>query len=240
MKKVFLCIAIFLVSGIAVFSTFALMDINTSADRSESFSEAMKEYRDELENTKIDSKKIQTMVENIKSEDDFAIVEKAAKEYLRDVYLPISEARAIQKKGIYKTGISIDLLKNDAPEFSDSYTAVNSMQTKLDEIQAVVDKLFDWDAALAYLPENADKKLVSLYKEEVESTYSDTILKQSYQEYVEHIASITSHYRTIIDFLETNASSWYIEEDTRITFKTTKMSEQFEALANELESLNKK
>ena len=234
MKKVILCALVFFGMAIAVFSTLAIIETNTETERSGAFDLAMTDFREAIENKS--AADIQKMSEEIMSEGEFAVAEKAIKEYLCNVYVPMKEAKSIQNGNIYKTGISIKLLNEDAPDFQKSYDAINSMQTKLGEIQDVVDNLFSYDAAMAHLPEDTDEKSIQLFKKETESTYNNNALKQDYQNYIDYIGNVSSHYRTIIDFLETNSTSWYIENGV-ITFKTTRLSEQYDALAKELREL---
>ena len=239
MKKIIIVsIASVLTIAVAIVCILIIISAKTTIDRSESYTKAMEEFHEVVNSDSPDkAKKMKELAGDIKSEGDYARVEKAVKEYMCDVIIPFEEAASVQNDGIYTTSISIELLQNDAPDFAKPYATMATMEEKLDGIQKVVDTLFEREAAMKYLDGDLDDSYISLFEEEANDIYNDPDFKQSYVDYIETLRTITFHYRNILDFLVANNGNWHLE-DGAIAFKTTQLTDQYNNLANELKSIS--
>jgi hypothetical protein len=96
-----------------------------------------------------------------------------------------------------------------------------SMYDKVDYILADVTRI---------IPERNDTKEVKAY-------YEDAALAQKYTGFIQKITPATAQYQKILDFLVTNNGKWHLK-DGKIVFSTTNLTNQFNALAAELNELN--
>ncbi len=163
---------------------------------------------------------IKELAEKIESCDDYAIVERAAKNYLRDVLLPYYE-------------INAELLSTQRPDFTTALSEVNTMREKLGQLQNAADNLFLREAAEAYLGDaELSDELRQLFDDEVRGVYDDTALKQDYFNFINTYQPKTDYYTKILDFLVANQKNWYLENN-KIIFKTTALTRQYNTLVSE-------
>ncbi len=176
---------------------------------------------------------IKELAEKIESSDDYVIVERAAKNYLRDVLLPYYEIAELQSQGIYQSGINAELLSTQRPDFTTALSEVNTMREKLGQLQNAADNLFLREAAEAYLGDaELSDELRQLFDDEVRGVYDDTALKQDYFNFINTYQPKTDYYTKILDFLVANQKNWYLENN-KIIFKTTALTRQYNTLVSE-------
>ena len=237
-KKVLLVIAAFFLAGFISFGVMLGLRIDNDSKKSQSFSAAMADYKKAVENTDINNvSKLNDLAEDIKCEGGHALVEKAAKKYIRDVIAPYYEAGAIQANSIYTQGITSEFLEKNMPDFKTPYETISKMTTQLAKMQNVVDVVLTRDEAMKYLDDDLGEEYKELYEEEVKAYYEDAALAQKYTSFIQKITPATAQYQKILDFLVTNNGKWHLK-DGKIVFSTTNLTNQFNALAAELNELN--
>lgn len=236
MKKVIIAIVAFFVAAFVMFGVMLGIGISKDSKQLDVYRAAMEDFQQAVDNDSVTVEKIRSLADEVKSEGDYARVEKAAKEYLRDVFVPFYVANELQQDGIYAEGVSLNLLTTDGPEFAASFAKTNAMLAQLDQIQATLDTLFTRDAALEYLGEGLDEYYVELFETEVRDVYEDVALKNSYEKYIATVRPISNQYQKMMYFLKDNGSRWRIE-DGKIIFTTTKLTDEFNRLSDELGAL---
>lgn len=236
MKKVIIAIVAFFVAAFVMFGVMLGIGISKDSKQLDVYQAAMEDFQQAVDDDNVTAEKIRSLADEVKSEGDYARVEKAAKEYLRDVFVPFYVANELQRDGIYAEGVSLNLLTTDGPEFAASFTKTNAMLAQLDQIQTTLDTLFARDAALEYLGEGLDEYYVELFETEVRDVYEDVALKNSYEKYIATVRPISNQYQKMMYFLKDNGSRWRIE-DGKIVFTTTKLTDEFNRLSDELGAL---
>ncbi len=176
---------------------------------------------------------INELANKVESSGDYAVIERAAKSYLRDVLVPYYEVAELQNQGVYQSGINAELLSNQQPDFATAISEINTMREKLTQLQNVADNLFLREAAESYLG-NAElsDELRQLFDDEVKNVYDDTALKQDYFNFINTYQPRTDYYAKILDFLVANQKNWHLE-DNKIIFKTTALTRQYNTLVSE-------
>lgn len=236
MKKVLIGLAAFLGAGAVVFG--ALIVINSGDTKNsqdyESYRAAMEAFRDATNDSSANAiPRINNLADNIESTGDYAIIERAAKSYMRDVLVPYYEVAELQNKGIYKSGISPELIKMQQPDFVDALSEISTMNEKLTQVQNIADNLFLRDAAEKYLGENElDGKYIKIFNDETKRIYDDVKLRQNYYEFVNAYRPKTDYYSKILNFLVANKNNWHLDDD-KISFKTTALTNQYNAIVND-------
>ena len=104
-------------------------------------------------------------------------------------------------------------------------------------MQNVVDVVLTRDEAMKYLDDDLGEEYKELYEEEVKAYYEDAALAQKYTSFIQKITPATAQYQKILDFLVTNNGKWHLK-DGKIVFSTTNLTNQFNALAAELNESN--
>lgn len=176
---------------------------------------------------------INELADKIESSGDYAVIERAAKSYLRDVLVPYYEVAELQNQGIYQSGINAELLSSQQPDFAVAISEINTMREKLTQLQNVADNLFLREAAESYLDDaELSDELRQLFDDEVKNVYDDTTLKQDYFNFINTYQPRTDYYAKILDFLVANQKNWHLE-DNKIIFKTTALTRQYNTLISE-------
>ena len=176
---------------------------------------------------------INELANKVESSGDYAIIERAAKSYLRDVLVPYYEVAELQNQGVYQSGINAELLSSQRPDFATAISEINTMREKLTQLQNVADNLFLREAAESYLGDaELSDELRQLFDDEVKNVYDDTALKQDYFNFINTYRPRTDYYAKILDFLVANQKNWHLE-DNKIIFKTTALTRQYNTLVSE-------
>ena len=225
MKKVWIAIAAIFGVAVICFGILVGMAVIKDRDGANVFHAAMEEYRAIINAEEPNPAKIEELADQISSSENYAVIEKAAKEYLRDVLVPFWKAAEITDADIYKSGISKTVLETDAPEFQQSLATISSATAALDAVQKA-SELFSREAAMKYLSEDLDDYYIDLYDDQVEEIYSDQQMRQNYLEYVQSIQKMNTNFTEVINFLAANNGKWHLEGDT-IVFKTVALTNQY-------------
>lgn len=237
-KKILLIIVAFFLAGFISFGVMLGLRIDNDSKKSQLFTTAMADYGKAVEKIGVDNvSELDDLAKDIKCEGGYALVEKAVKEYTRDVIAPYYEAGAIQKDSIYTQGITGDFLQKNMPDFTAPYATISKMSAQLDKLQNVVDKKLTRDEAMKYLDDDLDEEYIELYENEVKAYYEDAVLSQKYTTYIQKFRPATEQYQKILDFLVANKGKWHLKDDV-IVFSTTSLTNQYNALAAELNALN--
>lgn len=237
MKKVgfyILCALIVLVTAAGTFFAITVTNINMQED---AFHAAMAEYREAINAEEPDIEKITELAGNIYTDDYYGSVEQAAKEYMRDLFIPYYTAKLVENEMIFKDGITKELIESDQPKFEKTIEVLDDMDYSLTALHTAIDSLFSRDTALKYFGTEEDlnedtEPFFSLYEEQVEELYTNTELQSKLLDYYEKTNKKLTAYREVINFLVTNEGSWHLEGDS-VVFKTTWLTNQYnQMLAN--------
>ena len=231
MKRAIITIlALLAVGGISFGVLVGLKHSKNDNVEAQNYRTAMIEFRDAInDNTDGAAAKIVELSEKIDSTGDYASVEKAAKAYISDLLVPFYEATELQGNSIYSTSINDELIKAQQPEFKKSYEEMSAMADKLIKLEDATGNLFSKEAAHSYLEGELDQEFIDLFDDEVKEFYENEELKNKLIEYINTMQPITEYYTGILDFLVANNGSWHLE-DSSIIFKTTSLTNQYNAL----------
>lgn len=236
-KKIILIIVAFFLAGFISFGIMLGLRIDNDSKKSQSFSAAMADYKKAVEDTDTNNvSELGDLAKDIKCEGGYALVEKAAKEYIYDAIAPYYEAGAIQANSIYAQGITGEFLQKNMPDFKAPYETIRKMSAQLDKLQNVVNVVLTRDEAMKYLDDDLDEEYVELYENEVKAYFEDAALAKKYTDYIQKLRPATAQYQKILDFLVVNNGKWHLKDD-KIVFSTTNLTNQFNALATELNTL---
>lgn len=234
MKKVWIGVALFVAAMVAVFGVLALTREKAPGDKQQkaNFDAAMKAYKEAIEDSSDGAtQRIIELSEKIESSDDYGRVEKAAKAYIKDLIVPYYTADDLQQSKLYKNGITTSLISEQQPDFVDAMDDSTKTIAALNALRDVADNMFLRDKAAEYLDEDLDQYYKDLFDSEVKEFYDNTKLKQQYFDLVNKMLPKAQYYDGILRFLIDNKGSWRLE-DNKITFKTTKLTNLYNAMIN--------
>ena len=234
MRKVgFYIISTLIVLVTAVATFFAITAVNSNLQES-AFHASMEEYRKAINSDPVIIDTINELSETINSDGYYGAVEGAAKEYMRDMFVPYYTAKQLENREIFKNGITKSLIESDQPNFEDTLGVLDDMDNCLTLIYVVADSLFNRDTALEYFGTAEDltddnEYYFALYEEQVEELYTNEKLRDDMLEYYEKMNKKLMAYKEVINFLVANNGSWRLEGDS-VVFTTTWLTNQYNQL----------
>lgn len=182
------------------------------------------------ENINID--KINQKLDTIVTKDDYAIVERAFKDYLSDSFENSLEIASILNDERITESLTPENYKNDGPEFTSTKEYLTKTIEQLEYCKNKYNEFFTDEKAMSYINDkNLDEYYVNLYKEEIVGDLSNT--DKTVENSIDEVISMLDKSEKIIDFLIENKDSWEIENDN-IIFDDTDLSREYDDLISQL------
>lgn len=180
----------------------------------------------------IDINKINQKLDTIVTKDDYAIVERAFKDYLSDSFENSLEIASILNDERITESLTPENYKNDGPEFTSTKEYLTKTIEQLEYCKNKYNEFFTDEKAMSYINDkNLDEYYVNLYKEEIVGDLSNT--DKTVENSIDEVISMLDKSEKIIDFLIENKDSWEIENDN-IIFDDTDLSREYDDLISQL------
>ena len=180
----------------------------------------------------IDIDKINQKLDTIVTKDDYAIVERAFKDYLSDSFENSLEIASILNDERITESLTPENYKNDGPEFTSTKEYLTKTIEQLEYCKNKYNEFLTDEKAMSYINDkNLDEYYVNLYKEEIVGDLSNT--DKTVENSIDEVISMLDKSEKIIDFLIENKDSWEIENDN-IIFDDTDLSREYDDLISQL------
>ena len=233
MKNVIIFAGAFFVGALVAFAGIFLLAVNTRNMENDTYVAAMEEYREVINADEVDIKKITELADSISSDGDYALVEQASKQYIRDVFVPYLSARQTQKKAPYTGGINRELIESNQPNFEKTIATFKEMEEEITLVRTVGNTLFSHEAALEYMyattADEIDEFYIGLFEEQTAELYDDQEMRENYITYANYMQLKTDQYRAVINFLINHNGAWHLEGDA-VVFRTTALTNEYNQL----------
>ena len=182
----------------------------------------------------IDVDKIYERLDKIVTKDDYAKVEEAFKQYLKDNFdnsLKIAEILSDER---LVTILTANNYLEDGKEFIETKKYIETTRNELENCKQKYNEFFTEEKAMSYIEnKNLDSYYVDLYKDEfvgdIESENDDKTVENSINDIIE-LLDISEE---VINLLANNPDSWEINGEY-IEFNNNSLSEQYDELINKL------
>lgn len=124
--------------------------------------------------------------------------------------------------------LSLDNIKNNAPNFESNYNLVNNVRDKLNSSISIVINLSSEDS----IKEILDYKELGYIKNELKDLKS---IKEETQIIVDDLNTFLDKVEVILNLLKNNSNNWYIK-DNELYFKNNKLVNEYNNLYKDLNS----
>ena len=176
-----------------------------------------------------DFKEISKRLNRIVTKDDYAVVEKAMKDYISDIFennMRIVEL--LDDEGLENV-LTAENYEKDGPEFSQTKIYISRTRGAYQECKRVHKELLTEDKMMSYIENcDVDSYYVDFYKERMDTMLSwdeDGTVEES----LNFMLNLMDLFDDVISFLSENKSSWEIV-DGYITFDNDDLAEQYDNL----------
>ena len=229
-KKILIVLGVILLLFICLIAYYVVVDLN----QEKKLKKELDEIYEMTNQENIDVDKIYERLDKIVTKDDYAKVEEAFKQYLKDNFdnsLKIAEILSDER---LVTILTANNYLEDGKEFIETKKYIETTRNELENCKQKYNEFFTEEKAMSYIEnKNLDSYYVDLYKDEfvgdIESENDDKTVENSINDIIE-LLDISEE---VINLLANNPDSWEINGEY-IECNNNSLSEQYDELINKL------
>ncbi len=192
---------------------------------------------DYLVNYDINDSRIDDLLNNYVSSGDYLVVERACKEYLKDILYYARKIDELNYNEEFIMVLSMENFYSDMPEFNDSLRIIADVSLEITDIQENFVNLLQEDVVLSYIN---DKNLMSYYKEyfkelifDADSIEDDALTIESNLDFILNVLDLYEEFYT---FLSDNKDDWIVDGEY-IYFSNTDLEEEYLDILYRIENI---
>ena len=180
--------------------------------------------------------RIDDLLNNYVSSGDYLVVEKATKEYLKDILYYARRIDELNDNEEFIMVLSMENFYSDMPEFNDSLRIISDVSLEITDIQENFVNLLQENVVLSYLNDNIFSYYKDYYKElifDADSIEDDALTIESNLDFV---LSVLDLYEEFYTFLSDNKDDWIVDGEY-IYFSNTDLEEEYLDILYRIENI---
>ena len=180
--------------------------------------------------------RIDDLLNNYVSSGNYLVVEKATKEYLKDILYYARRIDELNDNEEFIMVLSMENFYSDMPEFNDSLRIIADVSLEITDIQDNFVNLLQEDVVLSYLDDNIFSYYKDYYKElifDADSIEDDALTVESNLDFV---LSVLDLYEEFYTFLSDNKDDWIVDGEY-IYFSNTDLEEEYLDILYRIENI---
>ena len=180
--------------------------------------------------------RIDDLLNNYVSSGDYLVVEKATKEYLKDILYYARRIDELNDNEEFIMVLSMENFYSDMPEFNDSLRIISDVSLEITDIQENFVNLLQENVVLSYLDDNIFSYYKDYYKElifDADSIEDDALTIESNLDFV---LSVLDLYEEFYTFLSDNKDDWIVDGEY-IYFSNTDLEEEYLDILYRIENI---
>ena len=185
-----------------------------------------------------DLETIYTKLDDVVSNDGYAIVEIVAKDYLSDVFDKILELEDIINDERINNILTVTNYKEDGPNFTDTINYLDETKQKVLNLKASMLGDLEVNTIMSYIiNEDLEESYIDLYGTlEFAKESNINKNKENIESAVDSFVSQIEGMENVIDFLIENKNEWEINDDM-IVFDDTSLSNEYNDMISSIRQL---
>lgn len=185
-----------------------------------------------------DLETIYTKLDDVVSNDGYAIVEIVAKDYLSDVFDKILELEDIINDERMNNVLTVTNYKEDGPNFTDTINYLDETKQKVLNLKASMLGDLEVNTIMSYIiNEDLEESYIDLYGTlEFAKESNINKNKENIESAVDSFVSQIEGMESVIDFLIENKNEWEINDDM-IVFDDTSLSNEYNDMISSIRQL---
>ncbi len=180
--------------------------------------------------------RIDDLLNNYVTSGNYLVVEKATKEYLKDILYYARRIDELNDNEEFIMVLSMENFYSDMPEFNDSLRIIADVSLEITDIQENFVNLLQEDVVLSYLDNNIFSYYQDYYKElifDADSIEDDALTVESNLDFV---LSVLDIYEEFYTFLSDNKDDWTVDGEY-IYFSNTELEEEYLDILYRIENI---
>lgn len=179
----------------------------------------------------IDKTEVDKKLETIVTEGDYAILEKAMKQYLSDVFANAVKVREILEDKRIEGILTASNYKEDGPDFIVTKQYIQETTDNLIQLKENLTQSFTQEKIMSYIEgKNLDTYYTDLYKELALSDETTQQDEEQIAEALDSVIELLNKEEAVIDFLIAHKGEWQVQEDNTISFRSNNLTNQYNDL----------
>lgn len=213
-KKVIIIVAVVIAVLAIIIGGFAYF-MASDLKQEEKLATEMTELNELLNKEEFDKNLIKERLDRIVTKGDYALVEKACKQYLSDVFNVSQKiADTLSNDSISKL-LSIENYKTDGPEFNNTKKYIAETKQTLAELKDNYYELLTEEKVMSYINDKGlDSYYTDLYNKEVIGDLENERNDKTVDEAMNGIITLLDSVEKIIDFLIENKNAWQVDGES--------------------------
>ena len=236
-KKQQIIVGVIVAVVVAVIVIFAIMFTKDSVQEQKLRKEMgeISEITANINSEKMDMDEIDKKLNETITTGDYAIVEKAIKEYLSDSLNSMKAITEIMNDERISKVLTAENYKNDGPEFKETKEYLVNTQKTLELSKKILMENMTDEKVMTYIEsKNVDTYYIDLYKEltigEESVTEED---RKAIESSLDDIINVLQVEQEVIDFLVANKGKWEVE-DENIVFEQDSLIQKYNELLGKI------
>lgn len=180
--------------------------------------------------------RIDDLLNNYVSSGNYLVVEKATKEYLKDIIYYARRIDELNDNEEFIMVLSMENFYSDMPEFNDSLRIIADVSLEITDIQENFVNLLQEDVVLSYLDDNIFSYYKDYYKELIFDTDSIEDDALTIESNLDFVLSVLDLYEEFYTFLSDSKDDWIVDGEY-IYFSNTDLEEEYLDILYRIENI---
>ncbi len=180
--------------------------------------------------------RINDLLNNYVTSGNYLVVEKATKEYLKDILYYARRIDELNDNEEFIMVLSMENFYSDMPEFNDSLRIIADVSLEITDIQENFVNLLQEDVVLSYLDDNIFSYYKDYYKELIFDTDSIEDDALTIESNLDFVLSVLDLYEEFYTFLSDSKDDWIVDGEY-IYFSNTDLEEEYLDILYRIENI---
>lgn len=231
-KKVIIIVTVVIVVLAIIIGGFAYF-VSSGLKQEEKLTAEMNELNELVDKEDYDKNAVKERLDRVITKGDYAIVEKACKQYLSDISVIGQKIADILSDDSISELLSTENYKTDGPEFSNTKKYITETKQSLVELKSNYSELLTEDKIMSYITnKELDSYYTDLYRKELIGDLESEKNDKTVDNAINSVISLLDNIEKIIDFLIANKNDWHIEGENIVFNSNSSLNKYNELLEN--------
>ena len=231
-KKVIIIVTVVIVVLAISLGGFAYF-VSSGLKQEEKLTAEMTELNELVDKEDYDKNAVKERLDRVITKGDYAIVEKACKQYLSDISVIGQNIDDILSDDSISELLSTENYKTDGPEFSNTKKYITETKQSLAELKSNYSELLTEDKIMSYITnKELDSYYTDLYRKELIGDLESEKNDKTVDNAINSVISLLDNIEKIIDFLIANKNDWHIEGENIVFNSNSSLNKYNELLEN--------
>lgn len=231
-KKVIIIVTVVIVVLAIIIGGFAYF-VSSGLKQEEKLTAEMTELNELVDKEDYDKNAVKERLDRVITKGDYAIVEKACKQYLSDISVIGQKIADILSDDSISELLSTENYKTDGPEFSNTKKYITETKQSLVELKNNYSELLTEDKIMSYITnKELDSYYTDLYRKELIGDLESEKNDKTVDNAINSVISLLDNIEKIIDFLIANKNDWHIEGENIVFNSNSSLNKYNELLEN--------